>query len=153
MRPSPPSADVAVIGAGCAGLAAARVLSDAGRSAVVLEARTRHGGRVFTLHDPEWPLPVELGAEFLHGEAEEARAIARGAGLAVVELPDVHAWASNGRLRSMGDVWGRLARLRGRIPDSGPDVSFAECATPPRPAAPTASSARERRSSRYRSAC
>jgi monoamine oxidase len=126
MRPSPPSADVAVIGAGCAGLAAARVLSDAGRSAVVLEARTRHGGRVFTLHDPEWPLPVELGAEFLHGEAEEARAIARGAGLAVVELPDVHAWASNGRLRSMGEVWGRLAKLRRHIPDSGPDVSFAE---------------------------
>jgi monoamine oxidase len=118
--------DVVVIGAGCAGLAAARVLSDAGRRVLVLEARRRLGGRVFTLLDPEWPLPVELGAEFLHGEAGEARRVADAAGLPIVELPDVHVWARAGRLRPMGDVWRQLARLRGRIPARGGDVSFAE---------------------------
>src|SRR5262249_34702730 len=59
--------DVIVIGAGAAGLAAARELSQAGLTAVVIEARDRIGGRVFTVHSPEYPLPVELGAEFVHG--------------------------------------------------------------------------------------
>ena len=47
------------VGAGAAGLAAARTLSDAGRKVVVLEARPRLGGRILTVHDREWPLPVE----------------------------------------------------------------------------------------------
>lgn len=117
--------DAIVVGAGAAGLAAARALSDAGRKVVVLEARPRLGGRILTLHDREWPLPVELGAEFLHGEAEATRAIATRAGLAVVEVPDEHVWAERGRLRPMGDVWARLGRLLGRIDTRGPDVSFA----------------------------
>ncbi len=56
-----------VIGAGMAGLAAARDLVDAGQDVIVLEARDRIGGRVYTnrtLSD----LPVEFGAEFIHGD-------------------------------------------------------------------------------------
>ena len=59
--------DTIVIGAGAAGLAAARELHDAGRSVVVLEARDRIGGRVWTSYDLA-PHAVELGAEFVHGE-------------------------------------------------------------------------------------
>ena len=44
--------DYAVIGAGAAGLAAARSLSGAGKRVCVLEARTRIGGRVLTLMSP-----------------------------------------------------------------------------------------------------
>jgi monoamine oxidase len=117
--------DVVVIGAGAAGLAAARDLSEAGRRVVVLEARTRLGGRVCTIHHPEWPIPVDLGAEFLHGEAREARRIADAADLGVIEIPDRHAWA-DGRIQPMGDAWKRLATLRRRIPARGRDVSFAE---------------------------
>ncbi|MGH9519579.1 MAG: FAD-dependent oxidoreductase, partial [Terriglobales bacterium] len=64
-------ADVAVIGAGVAGLAAARALRAGGTEAIVIEARHRIGGRLWTLHPPDWPLPVELGAEFIHGEPAE----------------------------------------------------------------------------------
>ena len=117
--------EVVVIGAGAAGLAAARDLSEAGRRVTVLEARTRLGGRICTLHDPEWPVPVDLGAEFLHGEAREARGIADAAGLGVLEIRDRHAWA-DGRLRPMGDTWKRLAALRRRIPARGRDTSFGE---------------------------
>lgn len=55
-----------VIGAGLAGLAAARALADAGGSVLVIEARERIGGRVHTSR--LWPdLPVDLGASWIHG--------------------------------------------------------------------------------------
>lgn len=57
---------VVVIGAGMAGLAAAATLRDAGRAVMVLEARDRIGGRVWTSN--LWPgLPVDLGASWIHG--------------------------------------------------------------------------------------
>src|ERR1044071_1661595 len=64
--------DVVIIGAGAAGLAAARTLSDHDIDVVVLEARERVGGRVFTHRDRGTPVPIELGAEFIHGSAPEA---------------------------------------------------------------------------------
>lgn len=58
--------DVAVIGAGIAGLAAAEAVTKAGLSCVVLEARDRVGGRIWT--STEWSdLPVDLGASWIHG--------------------------------------------------------------------------------------
>jgi monoamine oxidase len=60
-------ADAIVLGAGIAGLKAARDLHDAGLRVVVLEARDRVGGRVWTDRDAA-DHPVELGAEFVHGE-------------------------------------------------------------------------------------
>jgi monoamine oxidase len=56
-----------VIGAGMAGLAAARDLVDAGQTVIVLEARDRTGGRVYTDRSL-FDLPVEFGAEFIHGD-------------------------------------------------------------------------------------
>ncbi|HET7785943.1 MAG TPA: NAD(P)/FAD-dependent oxidoreductase [Myxococcales bacterium] len=77
--------DVVVIGAGVAGLAAARELRLRGLSVAVLEARDRIGGRVHTLRPEGWPLPVEAGAEFVHGRppsllplAKEARELRGG---------------------------------------------------------------------------
>ena len=58
--------DVIVIGAGIAGLAAARTLHDDGLRVVVLEARDRIGGRIWT--DRSWPgVTLDLGASWIHG--------------------------------------------------------------------------------------
>jgi monoamine oxidase len=57
--------DTIVVGAGVAGLTAARLLSGAGRSVVVLEARDRVGGRVHTLRSDG--LVTDLGASWIHG--------------------------------------------------------------------------------------
>src|SRR5215831_12280231 len=59
--------EVVIIGAGAAGIAAARGLRAAGRRVTILEARDRVGGRVWTTHDLA-AFPIELGAEWVHGE-------------------------------------------------------------------------------------
>jgi monoamine oxidase len=59
--------EVVIIGAGAAGIAAARGLRAAGRRVTILEARDRVGGRVWTTHDLA-SFPIELGAEWVHGE-------------------------------------------------------------------------------------
>ena len=56
---------VVVVGAGTAGLAAARVLRRQGAAVTVLEARPRIGGRLFT--DYSLGVPFEVGAGWIHG--------------------------------------------------------------------------------------
>ena len=60
-----PGERVAVIGAGAAGIAAARLLTDAGFTVLVIEARDRLGGRIQTVTNDSWPIPVELGPSFI----------------------------------------------------------------------------------------
>jgi len=72
--------DVLVIGAGAAGLAAADELSAAGCKTLVLEARDRIGGRVHTVPDPHAPVPIERGAEFIHGKLEATAQLLRQCG-------------------------------------------------------------------------
>jgi monoamine oxidase len=117
--------DVIVLGAGAAGLAAARALGLAGRRVLVVEARGRLGGRIHTYRDPAWPGPVELGAEFLHGEAAATRTVTTAAGLLVQELPERHAWARDGRWRTLADIWPPFLRLCARIDTRSRDRSFA----------------------------
>ncbi|MCA9835458.1 MAG: FAD-dependent oxidoreductase [Trueperaceae bacterium] len=56
-----------VLGAGMAGLSAAKTLKDAGEDVIVLEAKDRIGGRTFT-NRTFADHPVEFGAEFIHGD-------------------------------------------------------------------------------------
>jgi len=79
---------VLVLGAGAAGLAAARELRRAGLAPVVVEARARPGGRVDTRRDPMLGVPLERGAEFVHGRPPGVFALAREAGQRLREVPD-----------------------------------------------------------------
>lgn len=73
--------DLLIIGAGAAGLLAAREVSRAGRTVALLEARTRVGGRIHTFQEGGFTAPVEGGAEFIHGAAPLTRALLREARL------------------------------------------------------------------------
>lgn len=56
---------IAVIGAGIAGATAARELADAGFSVVVIEGRERVGGRLRTIDNDDWPVPIDVGAAWV----------------------------------------------------------------------------------------
>lgn len=73
--------DVIIIGAGAAGLVAAKELTAAGKRVLVLEASDRAGGRIRTLEDARFPEPVELGAEFIHGNFPDTFSLLREAGI------------------------------------------------------------------------
>lgn len=59
--------DVVIVGAGAAGITAARTLKDAGLSVVILEANNRYGGRIHSVNGPSnFQYPVEVGAMWMH---------------------------------------------------------------------------------------
>ena len=74
-----------IIGAGAAGLAAGRMLHDAGHDILILEARDRIGGRAWTDHTFA-DFPIELGAEFIHGEHAATHDLVRQAGLHTIPV-------------------------------------------------------------------
>jgi monoamine oxidase len=104
------SADVVVLGAGIAGLAAAERLGAAGRHVVVLEARDRIGGRIHTVDDPVLNHPVELGAEFVHGRPAELVELIRETGLTLETVSEV-------QQRGAGAGPGSGGAGRRRMPD------------------------------------
>lgn len=101
----PNDLDVIIIGAGVAGLAALHDLDRAGKRVLVLEARDRIGGRIYTMHDPLSSLPLELGAEFVHGRPAETWDVIHDAGLAVYDGTDASRHMNNGKVERNADAW------------------------------------------------
>ncbi len=73
--------DIVIIGAGASGLMAGRVLAEAGKKVVILEARDRIGGRIWPLPKDEFGYNAQGGAEFVHGKAPVTKALAKEAGV------------------------------------------------------------------------
>jgi hypothetical protein len=103
-----PEFDVAVVGAGAAGLTAAAKLTQAGLRVLCIEARSRVGGRVRTARDPLSPIPIELGAEFIHGRPAEIWEIAAAAQLLVYDCSGSSKRIRNGALEGNLDAWDQV---------------------------------------------
>src|SRR5579872_2226890 len=95
--------DILIIGAGVAGLAAAAELANAGVHATIVEARDRIGGRIYTRHDPLCPVPIELGAEFIHGVSREIFDIVQARRMLAVEVSGSHLCQHDGKLSECDD--------------------------------------------------
>ncbi|MEA2364281.1 MAG: monoamine oxidase [Thermoleophilaceae bacterium] len=106
-------ADLVVIGAGLAGLSAARAVAAAGASVVVLEARDRVGGRVLN-EDIGGGNVVEVGGQWIGPTQDRLAALASELG--------VKTFPTYGEGENVLEYGGRLRRYRGTIPRINPLV-------------------------------
>lgn len=117
---------IAVIGAGMAGLAAARALTAAGASVTVYEARNRIGGRVWT--DRGWPdLPVDMGASWIHGLSGNpitALAAEAGARLHPTDYESAGAFAAGREHPYPAEPWDILAKAQEQALQADSDLSL-----------------------------
>jgi monoamine oxidase len=119
--------DAIVVGAGAAGLMAARELVRAGRTVILLESSARVGGRIRTVYDACAGMPIELGAEFVHGEAIETTRLLDEARLVAVPVTGRHYRSDRGKLAPMGPAWKRMSRVFAHLdPKRKVDRSFQE---------------------------
>jgi monoamine oxidase len=116
--------DVVVIGAGAAGLAAARTLHDRGVDFLVFEARDHVGGRAYTLHGQNGT-PIELGAEFIHGPAVSTRALMREIGEEALPTESAAFTLLHGHLEPAPDRWEPAERVLRAVNIHGRDESVA----------------------------
>jgi monoamine oxidase len=128
--------DVLIIGAGAAGLTAGRLLAEAGRRVAILEARNRIGGRIWTqpvsLEKSPLPIPVELGAEFVHGLPPEIWSLIKQAGLSTFEMEGAAFWFDGSRLTAVNEQQGAAEGVLEEMTQwaqkqpGGSDMSFVE---------------------------
>ncbi|WP_328356970.1 FAD-dependent oxidoreductase [Mycobacterium sp. NBC_00419] len=121
---------VIVVGAGMAGLAAARELTDAGVRVTVVEARERIGGRMWT--DTSLGVPIDLGAAWIHGtKGNPLVALANQAGAATAETDWDDVVVFDGRhqvdaaaLDTAADAWAAvLKKVYSLGEDAAPEAS------------------------------
>lgn len=119
--------DAIVIGAGFAGLTAAKRLVEAGLNVCVLESRSRIGGRVYTLTDVA-PFPVELGAEFVHGRANDVIAAAEALSTPLCKTGGKRLNMRGGKIEANDRLWEQCDQIMSRmlLEEGRPDRSFAE---------------------------
>lgn len=119
--------DVIVVGAGAAGLAAAAHLSRNGKSVCVVEARDRIGGRILSVRPRGATLPLELGAEFIHGESPAVFEQLRLAGDVAIDAAQTrYRVPQPGRLKHAEDLFETMKERLESIPKPKVDLPFAE---------------------------
>jgi monoamine oxidase len=112
---------VLVIGGGIAGLAAARELARHQISTTVLEAKNRFGGRIHTIQEGHFP--IELGAEFVHGQSKPLMEAIERAKLRTMPVPDIHRVFENGQFSEI-NLWDTISEVLNRIDIRKPDCSI-----------------------------
>src|SRR3954470_19972413 len=118
--------DVGIVGAGVAGLAATAELSRVGLRVLCFEATNRIGGRVFTVHDPVAQLPIELGAEFIHGLPQETWNLVRASGLTAYQHNNEAVHIVEGRVLSHHESGESADKLLSRLSLRGKDRTLRE---------------------------
>ena len=88
------------------------------------QARDRLGGRIHTILTPE-KIPLELGAEFIHGKSPAIWRLIRAAQLKTSVVPDRHWIVKNGLLSENKGFWDELSEVTDQINPEKGDKAFA----------------------------
>jgi monoamine oxidase len=130
--PLPRDADIVVIGAGAAGIAAARRIMAANRKVIVVEATGRVGGRCRT-DSTTFEVPFDLGARWLHNpETNPMIKLARYAGLDVFPAPlgqKIRIGRRYARAGEAEEFLAALVRAKRAIEDAARGKADASCAS------------------------
>ena len=108
--------DVIIIGAGAAGLSCADQLIKNGKNILVLEAQNHIGGRARSRQGAD--IPIELGAEFIHGAPAVTLDYMRNLGLNFYDVIDERYVFEKGRLRKSEGFWDQMDAYRKKMAKS-----------------------------------
>lgn len=133
--PLPREADIVVIGAGAAGIAAARRIQAAGRKVIVVEASDRIGGRCLT-DISTFEVPFDRGARWLHNpDTNSIIKLARAAGLDIATAPSgqkIRIGRRNARAGETEEFLATLVRANRAIDDAARRADIACAAALPK---------------------
>src|SRR5689334_17362678 len=115
---------VAIVGAGLAGLNAARTLVDHDIEVVLIEASGRIGGRARTEYAPD-NTPFDLGPEFVHGDPEKTCKLVGDPTITIDELTERHFRRQNHHLVDAGPIWKRFGKLIDQVDERRDESAFA----------------------------
>ena len=88
----------------------------ASKRALVLEARDRIGGRIWTQREPGLPSPIELGAEFIHGRVPATFELLRATGHVALDAPEKHFSLRRGSLQRLDHaLFAQMQRALARV--------------------------------------
>lgn len=108
-----------IVGGGISGLAAGCELARHGHQVVLLEAQPRLGGRIHTVRHNG--VPIELGAEFVHGRSKVLCAAIEAAGLSVLDAPARNQFYDAGQLRDV-ELWDKVGEVLNSVSPRRPDL-------------------------------
>ena len=117
---------IIIIGAGAAGLFAARTLSAAGHTVTVLEANDRIGGRINTIHPAGFTQPIEEGAEFMHGKLPLTMQLLKEAGVEYQPVAGRFIQVKNGRWSDQEEFVVGWDELMDRMTDLKNDMTLTD---------------------------
>ena len=118
--------NILIIGAGAAGLFAARTLSAAGHTVTVLEANDRIGGRIHTIHPAGFTQPIEAGAEFMHGKLPLTMELLKEAGIEYQPVAGKMIQVKNGRWSDQEEFVEGWDELIDRMANLKEDMTLAD---------------------------
>lgn len=118
--------DVLIIGAGAAGMMAAKILSGAKKKVCIVEARIKIGGRIHTITKQGFSKPIEAGAEFIHGKLPLTLKLLKQAGIQYYETGGQLWQLENNELKKREDFIEHADQLMKKLKALDSDMSIAE---------------------------
>ena len=118
---------ILIIGAGACGLMAAKELSAKGYGVTILEADNHVGGRIHTITDASFNIPLKTGAEFIHGKFPETFNVLYDATIAFNKVEGKHFQEYQGNWKPLHDVtegWDKLIKEMKQLEEDIPLRNF-----------------------------